>query len=128
MRITFVGTRKNADRTERELYEMDVLLRGLGFRRAFLDLGMHRGPLLAYLMWLNWRLTLFVGVLFPAVALLIILMVMMVVKGAAVVMFFMHLRGDANVFKFLFIAPLLMATSMLIAFLALFSGHVGIGG
>jgi subfamily B ATP-binding cassette protein MsbA len=24
--------------------------------------------LLGYLMWLNWRLTLFVGVLFPAVA------------------------------------------------------------
>lgn len=39
MRVTFVGTRKNTDRTERELYEMDVLLRGLGFRRAFLDLG-----------------------------------------------------------------------------------------
>ena len=64
----------------------------------------------------------------PAIALLIILMVMMVVKGAAVVMFFMHLRGDARVFQFLFIAPLLMATSMLLAFLALFNGHVGIGG
>ncbi len=64
----------------------------------------------------------------PAIALLIILMVMMVVKGAGVVMFFMHLRGDARVFQFLFIAPLLMATSMLLAFLALFNGHVGIGG
>lgn len=40
MQITFIGTRKNADPTERELYEMDVLLRGLGFDRAFLDLGM----------------------------------------------------------------------------------------
>jgi len=39
MRITFVATRKNLDPTERELYEMDLLNRGLGFKRAFLDLG-----------------------------------------------------------------------------------------
>ena len=64
----------------------------------------------------------------PAIALLAILMVMMVVKGAAVVMFFMHLRGDANVFKFLFIAPLILAVSMFLAMHLLFSGHVGIGG
>src|SRR5687768_1153452 len=38
-RITFVATRKNQDPTERELYEMDLLCRGLGFKRAFLDLG-----------------------------------------------------------------------------------------
>jgi radical SAM superfamily enzyme YgiQ (UPF0313 family) len=38
-RITFVATRKNLDPTERELYEMDLLCRGLGFKRAFLDLG-----------------------------------------------------------------------------------------
>ncbi|MDF2696932.1 MAG: radical protein, partial [Labilithrix sp.] len=38
-RITFVATRKNIDRAERELYEMDLLCRGLGFKRAFLDLG-----------------------------------------------------------------------------------------
>lgn len=64
----------------------------------------------------------------PQILLLVILLVMMVVKGAAVLMFFMHLRGDANVFKFLFIAPLLVATTMLLAFQVLFSGHVGIGG
>ncbi len=40
MRITFVSTRKNLDPSERELYEMDLLCRGLGFKRAFLDLGM----------------------------------------------------------------------------------------
>jgi radical SAM superfamily enzyme YgiQ (UPF0313 family) len=40
MRITFVSTKKNLDPTERELYEMDLLCRGLGFERAFLDLGM----------------------------------------------------------------------------------------
>jgi cytochrome c oxidase subunit 4 len=62
------------------------------------------------------------------IILLAILLVLSVVKGSAVVMFFMHLRGDARAFQFLFIAPLLIATSMLLAFLALFSGHVGIGG
>jgi radical SAM superfamily enzyme YgiQ (UPF0313 family) len=40
MEISFVATRKNNDRTERELYEMDLLLRVLGFKRAFLDLGL----------------------------------------------------------------------------------------
>lgn len=64
----------------------------------------------------------------PALVLLAILMVMMVFKGACVVMFFMHLRGDAGVFKFVFIAPLLVATSMVLALMVLNSGHVGIGG
>ena len=40
MHITFVATRKNADRSERELYEMDLLNRALGFKRSFLDLGL----------------------------------------------------------------------------------------
>jgi radical SAM superfamily enzyme YgiQ (UPF0313 family) len=40
MKITFVSTRKNLDPTERELYEMDLLVNALGFKRAFLDLGM----------------------------------------------------------------------------------------
>ena len=62
------------------------------------------------------------------IILLVILLILSVVKGASVVMFFMHLRGDARVFQFLFIAPLLIAMSMVLAFLALFSGHVGIGG
>jgi radical SAM superfamily enzyme YgiQ (UPF0313 family) len=39
MNVTFVATRKNSDPTERELYEMDLLLKVLGFKRAFLDLG-----------------------------------------------------------------------------------------
>ena len=62
------------------------------------------------------------------IPLLIVLLVLSVIKGGAVVMFFMHLRGDARVFQFLFIAPFLMAVSMLLAFLALNSVHVGIGG
>lgn len=39
MRITFIATRKNLDPSERDLYEMDLLNRALGFERAFLDLG-----------------------------------------------------------------------------------------
>jgi cytochrome c oxidase subunit 4/cytochrome o ubiquinol oxidase operon protein cyoD len=62
------------------------------------------------------------------IILLAILLVLSVIKGGAVVMFFMHLRGDARIFQFLFIAPFLMAVSMLLAFLAINSGHVGIGG
>ncbi len=38
--ITFVATRKNQDKTERELYEMDLVLRVLGIERSFLDLGL----------------------------------------------------------------------------------------
>lgn len=40
MHLTFVATRKNADPAERELYEMDLLLRTLGLKRAFMDLGL----------------------------------------------------------------------------------------
>ncbi len=57
-----------------------------------------------------------------------ILMVLSVAKGAAVVMFFMHLRGDARVFKFLFVAPFFIAVSMILLFLVLFSGHNGLAG
>jgi cytochrome c oxidase subunit IV len=60
--------------------------------------------------------------------LLIILLILAAVKGAGVVMFFMHLRGDARVFQLLFIAPFALASSMIVVFLALFSGFVGIGG
>jgi cytochrome c oxidase subunit 4 len=64
----------------------------------------------------------------PDLLLLAILLVLAVVKGASVVMFFMHLRGDARVYKFLFIVPFVLATSMITVFLGLFSAHVGIGG
>ena len=60
--------------------------------------------------------------------LLAILLVLAVVKGAGVVMFFMHLRGDARVYQLLFIAPFALASSMILVFLALFSNYVGIGG
>jgi cytochrome c oxidase subunit IV len=60
--------------------------------------------------------------------LLVILLILAAVKGAGVVMFFMHLRGDARVYQLLFIAPLALASSMILVFLAIFSNYVGIGG
>ena len=64
----------------------------------------------------------------PHLLLLVVLLALAVVKGAGVVMFFMHLRGDARIFQLLFIAPLTLASSMILVFLALFSSYVGIGG
>ena len=64
----------------------------------------------------------------PDLVLLAVLLILSVIKGAAVVMFFMHLKGDAPVFKFLFVAPFLLASLMILVFLGLFSNHVGIGG
>jgi len=40
LKIDFVATRKNVDPSERELYEMDFMLGALGFKRAFMDLGL----------------------------------------------------------------------------------------
>jgi len=71
-------------------------------------------------------LTLIPGI--PPLLLVVILLALAAIKGAGVVMFFMHLRGDARVFQVLFIAPLVLATSMIVAFLAIFSHYVGIGG
>ena len=39
-KITFVATKKNLDPTERELYEMDLVLEVVGAKRAFMDLGL----------------------------------------------------------------------------------------
>jgi caa(3)-type oxidase subunit IV len=64
----------------------------------------------------------------PDLVLLAVLMILSVIKGASVIMFFMHLRGDARVFQLLFIAPFALATSMIVVFLAIFSNYVGIGG
>lgn len=57
-----------------------------------------------------------------------LLMILSLAKGSMVVMFFMHLKGDARVFKFLFIVPFVIAVSMVLVFLTLFSTHVGIAG
>ena len=64
----------------------------------------------------------------PDFVLFAILMVLSVIKGAGVIMYFMHLKGDARVFKFLLVTPFLLAVSMVLIFIALFSGHVGIAG
>ena len=39
MKILFVATEKNADPTERELYELDFLIDILGYQRSLVDLG-----------------------------------------------------------------------------------------
>ncbi len=38
--ITFIATKKNLDSSERELYEMDLVLQVTGKKRAFMDLGL----------------------------------------------------------------------------------------
>ena len=58
----------------------------------------------------------------------LILLILSVAKGSMIIMFFMHLKGDAGVFKFVFIAPLILAVSMGLFFLVLFRSHVGIAG
>jgi cytochrome c oxidase subunit 4 len=58
-----------------------------------------------------------------------LLFVLAIAKGTMVVMFFMHLKGDARVFQLLFIVPFTLAVSMIAIFLVLFwPGHVGIAG
>lgn len=62
-------------------------------------------------------------------ALLFVLLVLAVVKGVLIVSYFMHLKGDAGIFKFAFIAPFVMAVGFFLAMLALFlPDHVGIAG
>lgn len=40
MKIQFVATKKNSDPSQRELYELDYMLAVLGFKRAFMDVGL----------------------------------------------------------------------------------------
>ncbi|HYV48975.1 MAG TPA: radical SAM protein [Myxococcaceae bacterium] len=41
MKILFIATRKNCDPQDRELYEMDLMNRVLGFKRSLFDLGLY---------------------------------------------------------------------------------------
>jgi len=59
---------------------------------------------------------------------LAILIVLMIAKGVGVVLYFMHIKGDFKIFQFLFVVPFLMAVSLVLVMLTLFSGHVGIAG
>lgn len=62
-------------------------------------------------------------------ALLFLLMILAFAKGIMIVAFFMHLRGDAGIFKFVFVTPFIMASLFLLAMLALFfPPHSGIAG
>ena len=59
---------------------------------------------------------------------LILLLALALIKGAGVIAFFMHLRGDAKIFQFVFLVPLTFAFTFCLGFLKLFSYHVGIAG
>ena len=59
---------------------------------------------------------------------LIVLLGLAVLKAAGVIAFFMHLRGDAKIFQFVFMVPLLFAVTLCLGFLKLFSYHEGIAG
>ncbi len=49
-----------------------------------------------------------------------ILLVLMTIKGAAVMMIFMHLKGDRRMFGSLFVFPIVFVLAMAIGFLLLF--------
>lgn len=68
------------------------------------------------------------GLWFSHIIMIFVLVCMAFVKGALIVAVFMHMQGDAGVFKFVFLAPFTIATSFLLSFLLLFSVHVGIAG
>jgi cytochrome c oxidase subunit 4/cytochrome o ubiquinol oxidase operon protein cyoD len=59
---------------------------------------------------------------------IVILLVLSTIKGAAVVMYFMHLKGDAKIFQFVFIVPFSLAVTLLLLFLGLFGTYEGIAG
>lgn len=59
---------------------------------------------------------------------LAILFILSIAKGAGVVMFFMHLRGDARIFQLVFIVPLTFAVTMCLGFLTIFANYGGIAG
>jgi cytochrome c oxidase subunit IV len=56
------------------------------------------------------------------------LLILSTIKGAAVVMYFMHLKGDAKIFQFVFIVPFSFAVTLLLTFLAIFSNYAGVAG
>lgn len=53
-----------------------------------------------------------------------ILVVLSAAKFALVVMFFMHLRFDSRVFTGLFVGPLVIAVSIVLALMALFGAFI----
>lgn len=68
------------------------------------------------------------GLWFSSAVMIIVLVSMAFLKGALIIAVFMHMQGDAGVFKFVFLAPFTIASSFMLAFLLLFSTHVGIAG
>ena len=60
----------------------------------------------------------------PKHALVALLLVFSVVKFALVVAFFMHLRYDNKLLTVLFVGPLLIASVIILALMALFSAYI----
>ena len=58
----------------------------------------------------------------------VIMLAIAVTKATLVVMFFMHLRGDASIMKFVFIVPFALAVTLCLGFLTIFSTYEGIAG
>jgi cytochrome c oxidase subunit IV len=56
------------------------------------------------------------------------LLVLSTLKFSLVVLFYMHLKMDSSFFSFLFGAPLLLATGVLVALLLLFFGTLTLRG
>lgn len=65
---------------------------------------------------------------FAHLLMILVLVAMAIVKGALIIAVFMHMQGDAGVFKFVFLVPFTFASLFLLSFMLLFSVHVGIAG
>ena len=65
---------------------------------------------------------------FSSTIMLLVLVAMAFVKGAFIVAVFMHMQGDAGIFKFVFLAPFTIAISLMLSLLLLTRVHVGIAG
>ena len=57
-----------------------------------------------------------------------LLLVLMAAKFALVVMFFMHLKFDANIFSGLFVGPLIIAAVIIISMIFLYINYAPSGG
>jgi cytochrome c oxidase subunit IV len=51
------------------------------------------------------------------------LLLMAVLKGVPIVLFYMHLKYDSRVFSAFFVVGLILAISMIVTFMALFTAH-----
>ena len=60
----------------------------------------------------------------PSRALVTVIIISGILKFALVVAFFMHLRYDSKLLTVLFVGPLVIATGIILAIMALFSAYI----